>query len=121
MDTIKAILVRKFQQKKNGYEEIADYIVREEVLRLLKDICCTFPNGTHEGQEFAEIMNNFQVIGDPKAHRMLVGKEVDTIVDKAINALVDTIMNEPDNLDYEYCAGYTNIRSLLVNAIDNGR
>ena len=120
MDTIKSIAVRKLQEKYND-EEITDKFVSEVVRRCLKDICRLLPNKTPEGREFAEIMNNFQIIGNPKAHKMLIGNRADTIVDKAINALLETIMNEPDNLDDEYCAGYKNIRSLLVDAINNRR
>ena len=120
MDTIKSIVVKKLQQKYSS-EEITDKIVSEVVQRCLKDICRLLPNRTPAGREFAEIMNNFQVMGVPKAHRMLVGKEADAIVDKAINALLEAIMNEPNNRDDEYCAGYKNIRSLLVNAINNKR
>ena len=53
----------------------------------------------HATMNNGEIMNNFQVMGVPKAHRMLVGKEADAIVDKAINALLEAIMNEPNNRD----------------------
>ena len=121
MDTIKAMMIRKLQQKRNSNEVMADYIVREMILRRLKDICCLLPNDTSAGREFAGFMNQFLVIGNPKAHKMLVGKEVDAIVDKAITALLEKIMTEPDDLDDCYYEDYKHLRLQLVNEINNMR
>ena len=117
MDTIKVMVVRKLQQKGNGNEDIADYIVSEEIRRHLKNIARFFPNDTPEGREFNGIMSRFMVKGDC----MLIGKKADETVGRTINALLEKIMNEPDNLDEGYYVGYMNLRSLLVDAINNRR
>ncbi len=115
------MIIRKLQQKRNCNEDIADDIVREVIRRRLKDICCLLPDGTPAGREFAEIMNKFQVVGDRKSSKTLVGKDAEVIVDKAITALLEKIMNEPDNLDDCYLDDYKHLRLQLVNAINNMR
>lgn len=125
MDTIKAIVIKKLRQRKsNNAEDIADYMVSEEIRMCLDDVCALLPDETPAGREFAEIMSRFMVGVDPDANpkmEMLVGETTKALIRNTINALYDKIMGEPANLDEDYCADYKQLRQKLIEAINNRR
>ena len=124
MDTIKTMVVKKLRQVKNNAEDIADYMVSEEIRMRLNDVCGLLPDGTPAGREFAEIMSRFMVGVDPDAKpkmEILNGETTKALIRKTINALYDKVMEEPTNLDNDYCADYRHLRQKLIEAINNRR
>lgn len=116
--TIKAMVKEKLWHKGRGMD---DDTVKGKVRQYLKEICKLLPNETDEGNEFAKFMFKFQVEGNASDVKVLPCEVANTIVEKAFNALLETILNERDNMSEDDYADYKNIRQKLVEEIKNWR
>ena len=118
MQTIKAMVTEKLRREGRGVD---DETVKGKVRQYLKEICKLLPNETDEGNEFARFMFKFQVDENTSDIKVLSCEVANTIVEKAFNALLETIMDERDSMRDNDYAGYKSIRRKLVDAIKNWR
>ena len=112
--TIKAMVAEKLRLDGRGVD---DDTVKGKVRQYLKEICKLLPNETDEGKEFAKFMFRFQVNGNASDIKVLPCEVANTIVEKAFNALLETILNERDNMLEDDFADYKRIRQKLIEEI----
>ena len=112
--TIKEIVAEKLRYMGRSFD---DDTVKAKVRQLLKEICKLLPNETDEGNEFAQFMFRFQVDGNASDIKVLPCEVANTIVEQAFNALLETILNERDNMLEDDFADYKCIRQKLIEEI----